>query len=233
MAHPKVKENSSIVTILKPILELNPQQVQLLEQLEYEWYRSYQFDVPKFYSPKVAAIRSIRRLLPVLEKEQIKKLKTVLQENRKEQKIYDQAQMERRSFERLFKSLSFLTLRPEQEALVHRLWEEKGLLRTEKYLEHLEATLDAEQSTAHKKYKEKQDRLFREGQENHVRFAYEHLALEEEQFKEVVEYHMKNYWRDWLPGEELKEEAKFMQTILTVKQWKKYQTDLDRLSGRC
>ena len=215
MAHPNVKEGSSIVTILQPVLQLNSQQLELLEQLEYEWYRSYQFDVPKFHSSKVATMRGLRQFLPVLQREQIRKLKVVLQENRKEHNIYEQADMERRSVERLFQVLKFLKLRPAQEKLVNQLWEDKGYLRIDGCLEQLEPTLDLEQTAALKKYREKQARLFREGQEDHVRLAFEYLGLDEEQFRAVVDYHVKNYWRDWLPLEELKEEAELMRKILT------------------
>lgn len=228
MAHPKVKDGSSIVTILQPVLQLNPQQVKLLEQLEYEWYRSYQFDVPKFHSSKVATMQGLRQFLPILQNEQKGKLKGVLQEKKEEQNIYDQADMERRTFKRLIDGLKFLALRPDQEKLIHQIWEEKGYIDKEESLEQLESTLDSEQFIALKQYQKKQARLFREGQENHVRFVFEYLALEEKQFQEVVEYHIKNYWRNWLPAEELKEEAELMRKILNQEQWKKYSADWDK-----
>lgn len=232
MAHPNVKESSSIVTILQPVLQLNSQQLELLEQLEYEWYRSYQFDVPKFHSSKVATMRGLRQFLPVLQREQIRKLKVVLQENRKEHNIYDQADMERRSIERLFHVLKFLKLRPAQEKLLNQLWEDKGYLRIDRCLEQLEPTLDLEQAAALKKYREKQARLFREGQENHVQFAFEYLALNEEQFQAVVDYHVKNYWRDGLPLVELKEEAELMRKILTETQWTAYSLSWEKQMNR-
>ncbi len=228
MAHPKVKESSSIITILQPALQLDNQQVKLLEQLEYEWYRSYQFDVPKFNSSRAATVRGLRQFLPILQQEQIEKLKVVWQENKKEHNIYDQADMERRSVEHLFDVLKFLKLRPEQEKLVNRLCGEKSHLRIDECLEHLEPTLDAEQEVELNKYREKQNRLFWEGQENQVHLVFEYLALSEEQFQEVVEYHAKNYWRTRLPLEELREDAEFMKKILTEEQWEKYKSDWDR-----
>ncbi|NRB46331.1 MAG: hypothetical protein HRU41_01570 [Saprospiraceae bacterium] len=228
MVHPKVKESSSIVTILQAALQLNPKQAKLLGELEYEWYRSYQFDVPEFYSSKVATMRSLRRLLPVLEREQIKKWKAILQENRKKKNIYDPAEMERQSYRNLFDALTFLKLRPAQEKQVKQLWQEKDHLGIEECLKHLESTLDASQEVKLKKYWEKQVRLFREGQENHVRFVFDYLILNEEQFQAVVEYHLENYWREWLPLEELQEEARLMQRVLNKEQWGKYKTDWDR-----